>query len=432
MTQDSTPSPAPPGAAPLPAYPRRPRWDRGVWLALTGSAVLLALLLLAGLGWLINNLANPPQDTRPVWPTRTPNRAFVATRTAAGQRPPTAAPAQASSLPLSGATPTPTLAITASLPLTTGSPTPQSYALVGRLVAPQSGLARSVAAGDGYAYLLTRSGLLYTYDLTHLSPSQELQTYNQPLGAVRLKNGGGLLRLGRVLYAYGPSGIEIIDLTDPAQPALLAQLKDLQAASLLLDGQRLYAFGQAIIIVYDISQPLHPAWIQKLHMPAEANNFAAAIYQDRLYVSEYWANDVKTRSLLQVYSLSPGGEIREVQRIDAGELAYQMYVHTDKLIRCTSTDVEVWDLAQKDYPRYQESLPGPARVCALDQDNILANGVAFALQAGRLAPLPTFDPRAGLAGPPRFFEAAPYGSAVANGYVYLALPDQALILARQP
>lgn len=459
MALDSKDAPAsPPAGRPAARSPRRKSYDP-LWLALVGSAGLLVVALLAASVWLVNSLKTPARPTAAA-PTDTRPLGFVVTRTAGPAVPltapvtaaPPAAPPAAQVVPIEAAAATPaslaqveppalplaaalsaTLPATPTLPLTAtataAGAAPQSYAVIGRIVLPPSELGRGVAVNANYGYALARSGRLYVYDLTGLDPSQELQTYARPIQTLQLKNGGGLLRFENTLYAYGPSGIEILDLSRPDQPLLLSQLKDLQATSLLIANQRLYALGQGIIIVYDITQPLHPSWVQKLHQPVEVNNFSGAIRQGMLYVSEYWFNGVKTRSLLRIYRLSLTGEIKEVQRIDAGELAYQMDVQEDKLIRCTSTDVEVWDLSQIDYPHFQEASPGPARACAFDQGNILAHGAIFSLQKGRLTPLPPFDPDAGLTGAPRPFEASPYGAAAANGYVFLAQPDQILILA---
>ena len=91
------------------------------------------------------------------------------------------------------------------------------------------------------------------------------------------------------------------------------------------------------------------------------SNFAGAIYQDMLYVSEYVSIGDKAKGLLKVYDFSKPEDLKEIQRIDPGEVAYQLKVIDDTLIRCNSNDIELWELSQKDYPRYVSSSSGQAR-----------------------------------------------------------------------
>jgi hypothetical protein len=101
------------------------------------------------------------------------------------------------------------------------------------------------------------------------------------------------------------------------------------------------------------------------------------------------------------------------------------------LIRCTWHDVEVWDLENKDAPRFRNAMIAQARACAVDQNNILLNDRIFTLRQGVLLLKTTFDAHLGLDASPPELEAYPYGSVVSGGTIFIAQPDQVLILARQ-
>jgi hypothetical protein len=189
--------------------------------------------------------------------------------------------------------------------------------------------------------------------------------------------------------------------------------------------------GEGLIIVYDVQTPVSPQEISKLTTVKGVSNFAGAVYQDMLYVSEYVTIGDKVKGLLKVYDFSKPEDFKEIQRIDPGEVAYQLKVVGDSLIRCNSNDLELWELSQKDYPRFVSSNSVQARVCTVDRGNIIANGAVFRLKDSRLLPMQTFDPNAGQVSSGAQGEAFPYGSAVVGNYVLLAQPGKVLILAGQ-
>jgi len=155
-------------------------------------------------------------------------------------------------------------------------------------------------------------------------------------------------------------------------------------------------------------------------------NIAGAVYQDMLYVSEFVTTENKVKGLLKVYDFSKPEDFKEIQRIDPGEVAYQLKIAGDWLIRCNSNDLELWELSRKDYPRYVSSNRLQARACVVDRGNVIVDGAVFGLKDGRLLPRQTFDPNNTAQG-----EAFPYGSTVIGNYVLLAQADKVLILAGQ-
>jgi serine/threonine protein kinase len=308
---------------------------------------------------------------------------------------------------------------------------PTSYNTIAGLLVPDGQLIRGVEGKDGYAFVLTRKGALYVYDLSTLSSDQAYTAINAPLAKLQLQNGNGLLRNGDYLYIYGNAGFQVVDIQQPAEPVLKISQKDLMAYNALLTDHYLVLLGEGLIIVYDVQTPVSPQSIAKLITAKGVANFSGAVYQDMLYVSEFVTIGDKFKGLLKVYDFSTPEDFKEIQRIDPGEVAYQLKVVGDSLIRCNSNDLELWDLSQKDYPRYVSSNSVEARVCAVDRGNIIANGAVFNLKDGRLLPIQNFDPNAGQEGSTAQSEAFPYGSAVVGNYVLLVQPGRVLVLAGQ-
>jgi hypothetical protein len=259
-----------------------------------------------------------------------------------------------------------------------------------------------------------------------LSSDETFTEYNSPLTKLQLQNGNGLVRNGDYLYVYGNAGFQVVDIQQPDKPVLKLSQKDLMAYNAVLSDRYLILLGESLIIVYDLQTPVSPQEIAKLATAKGVSNFAGAVYQDMLYVSEFVSTENKVKGLLKVYDFSKPEDFKEIQRIDPGEVAYQLKVAGDSLIRCNSNDIELWELSQKDYPRYVSSSRLPARACVIDRGNVIANGAVFGLKDGKLLPIQTFDPISTAQG-----EAFPYGSTVIGNYILLAQADKVLILAGQ-
>jgi len=436
VARPSLPLP-PPEAAPAPSQPLPPQSAAPsaskparfpIWALIAGLAVAcLAILAIGGL--VISQIGKKAEAT----PTMMAEVAPTATQ-------PLSVPVSATPLPSPQAS-----ATLAETPTATALPepvAPGSYNTIGGLLSPDGQLIRGVEAKDHFAYLLTRKGALYVYDLSGLSKDQPYTAYNTPLAKLQIQNGNGLIRNGDYLYVYGNAGFQVVDIQQPDKPVLKNSLKDLVALNAVLSDHYLALLGEGLIIVYDVQTPVAPHEIAKIVSAKGVSNFAGAVYQDMLYVSEFVltaggkSSGEKTagesvKGLLKVYDFSKPEDLKEIQRIDPGEVAYQLRVVDDTLLRCNVNDLEVWELSQKDYPRYVSSDTVEARNCVVDRGNIIANGAIFSVKDGRLLPLQTFDPNAGQVDSVLQSESFPYSSVVANDYVLLAQPGKVLILAGQ-
>jgi len=309
------------------------------------------------------------------------------------------------------------------------SESPTSYNVIAELTVPEGMRVRAVEVKDNIAYLLTHQNWLYWYDLSSMTGDQQFTSYRELAGQLRLDNGIGLLRNGDILYAYGNAGLQLIDIQNASQPTIKKIIKELMIYNLALSGDYLIAPGEQMIAIYDVHNPSNPQSVAKVSTEKGVMNFAAVVYEDYLYVSEFISKENRSKGLLKVYSFSDPKHPREVQRIDPGEVAYQLRIIDDQLIRCTTNDIELWDLSRRDNPRLLMSETGQARTCIVQQENVLGNGFIVNVSPAMLELLTTYDPQTGLSGSQPQLETYPYGGVAAGNFVFQAQPGRVLILA---
>jgi hypothetical protein len=417
-----TPSQAGVDAAALPVEKRQSVRKLPAWFLIAGGVLLCLVLFVAGMGIFLqigdrSALSAAPGQT-----------ALAAMATAATVEQFALLPTSTQQVTATQPPPSPTVPIA----IDTVSGPPTAYSMVAALIPPDSQVLRAVEVKDDFAYALAKSGRLYVYDLSKLAPGQAFTQYDTPASNLTLQNGNGLLRNGETLYVYGNAGIQVLEISDASQPTLVTQQKDLMIYNLTLDEDYLVAVGEGLIIVYDVSTPNSPRVLGKLGT-GQAKNFAAVVFENYLYVSEYTVQGNKTHSLLKVYDFSDPARLKEVQRIDARELAYHLKIADGMLLRCNTNDVEAWELSVKDNPRFQSAENGQARACVLDRGNIITNGNVMVVQNNALLPLHSFDAQAEPGAVPASglsqSEAYPYGGAVSPNYVFLTQSGRVIVLA---
>ncbi|MBN2550239.1 MAG: protein kinase [Anaerolineales bacterium] len=417
-------APASPPHAPAAAQPAAKGKFPVLWVAIGGGALAVCLLAV-----LVISLVS---------------------RSLGGKSTPTAAIVAASSTPAISTTAAPTIASAANAsstpqpetPTPADTPTPPpvdivptSYTAIGSLIIPDNELLRGVAYQDGYAYVVSRKGVLYLFDLSGLAVGQDFTSYDQPVNQITLQSGNGLLRNGDFLYVYGNSGIQTLDIQDPANPVLKSTQKGLIIYGLYQTGDTLVATGDREIFIYDISDPVNPKSLSKYRGDAGATYFTSIAYEGLLYVTEFLNLENKTRGRMAFFEFSDPASMSTAMkmegRIDTQEIAYHMFIEQGMMIRCTTNDVELWDLSRADAPAFKTSERAQARVCAYDRGNIITNGDIYAFANNRLTPLNTFDAAVECSDAQvcSLKEAFPYGSLVAPPYVFLTQAGRVLILA---
>jgi len=304
------------------------------------------------------------------------------------------------------------------------------YEPVAEVVLPpgDANVPRAVEEKDGYAYLLAREGVLYTYDISDLPLQESFATYDTPVGKLTCYgNGNGVLRHEDYLYVFGRNGIQTIDVNDSNQPLLLGLRSDLNIYNLVRHEDYLIAAGRERLAVYSLAEPQNPTLVSDLNLGAEQLVWSAAGYGRTLYVCHWWSDWQSTYlNTLCVIDFSDPTCLTVLKAISRDDQAYHLRVLGNQLLECTSNQVGVWDLTQPADPVLLTSQPAGARVAVLAGDHLVTNGTVFRPDGNDLSVVATFEPGDSQG------DGYPHGGAANTSFVFLAQSERILILNARP
>ncbi len=301
------------------------------------------------------------------------------------------------------------------------------YQPIGEIVVPSGDpygiVTRAVEEKNGYAYLLTRDGLLYSYNVSDLPTKTSFTAYKSPISSLQLPNGNGLLRNGDYLYAFGYGGLSILNIQNPASPTLLASRSGFAIYNLVKYNDYLIAPGHGGVAIYSISDPASPTLLSIYYIPGRSV-FSAAAYGNVLYTYEFEVDNYSTY-WLRVFDFSNPSALSLIRVITRNSLGYHLRTVGTKLIECGDhIMVGLWSLDIPTNPVFQTSQLSDARACALDGNKIVANGKVFRPNGNILELIDTFAASYSQS------DGFPYGSAVTSGFVFIAQSPRILILKK--
>ena len=295
------------------------------------------------------------------------------------------------------------------------------YAPVGSIVV-QSGSVRAVAEKDNFAYVLTREGGLYTFDISDLATQSASVVYAAPVSEIPLAVGGrGLLCYSDALYVAASSGLIVLDVSVPGQPTRVDVRSDFAVYNLAQSGSLLVACGKGRVGLYSVETPLSPQSLAVIEVPADRYVFSAAIVGQTLYVSEL-STGTPTVSALRIIDTSDPTNPTLVKVIDRPDAAYQLRGIGQSLVEATSKSISLWDVSTPTDPLLKSTQEAAARLCAVDGENLVVSGAVFRIHDGQLEPVANFAPLGGT------FDGQPYGSAVTPQWIFLAYSQCVQIL----
>jgi hypothetical protein len=215
------------------------------------------------------------------------------------------------------------------------------YEPIGEIVMPPNGgtYTTGVEEKDGYAYLLTRDGYLHTYDVSDVLTGTAFITYDSPVLTQTLSNGNGLLRNGDYLYAYGFSGLTVLNIQNPVSPTVITSTNDLAIFNLSLHNNYLIAPGYEGVGAYSVSDPSSPI-LQSIYPAADKWFFSAAVYSNTLYAAEFEMLPGATYThTLRVLDFSDPTDISLVRLIDRSSTAFHLRAIGNALVECHTASV---------------------------------------------------------------------------------------------
>jgi hypothetical protein len=443
LRRGAPPSPRRPAVARAPAAQAPRRGGLPPWVLILGGGallVVLAAIVIIGIYQFAPLLGKASATPLAAIPVATQTATSLPT-TGIKPSPVTAIPELATSTPtlveIKEPTLTPTLVPFLPTPTPTPAlPAPKDYQTIAEIVGPSGQSLRGVAEKDGYVFVLANSGGFWVYDLTKLSAGMPFASFTDPVNKMEVKNGGGLLRYGDWLYAFGYSGIEALNIQDPTNPAPAGNADGFQAMSLALYNDLLIAPSISGVGIFSLKDPGNPQMISfTKYSPAWADSagktiyvFSAAVYNSVLYTSEFVMGNPGEVGL-RAFDISDPANPKELGLTpQKSDVAYYLFVVDERLVACASSTVELYYMGNPAALDLQDSQKADSRVCALDRGNLLTNGLGFRILAGKAFEVfSKYDTRGGVQ-----TDGFPYGSAVAGNFVYLAQSTRILVLVGAP
>jgi hypothetical protein len=295
------------------------------------------------------------------------------------------------------------------------------YAPVGSIIV-QSGSVRAVAEKGDFAYVLTREGGLYTFDISDLAVQSASAVYAAPVSEIAVAGGArALLRNSDALYVAAANGLVVLDVSVPSQPTQVGVWSDFIACNLSQTEHLLVACGKGQVGLYSVETPLNPQPLAVIEVPADRWVFSAAIVGHTLYVSEL-STSTPSASALRIIDISDPTSPTLVKVIDRPDTAYQLRGIGQNVVEATSKSISLWDVSTPTDPLLKNTQEAAARFCAVDGKNIVVSGAVFRIQDGQLELAADFTRLGGTR------DGWPYGSAVSPQWVFLAYSEGVQIL----
>ena len=287
------------------------------------------------------------------------------------------------------------------------------YTPVGSIVVP-SGVVRAVAEKDGFAYVLTREGGLFTFDISNLSTQSASVVYAAPVCEATLgEYSRGLLCYSDALYVAASSGLIVFDVSVPRQPTQAEVQTGSTVYNLCRSENLLVACGRGQVQLFSLGTPLSPQSLSVIEVPSDRIVFSAAMVGHTLYTSEM-STGTPTAFALRIIDISDPTHPSLIKVIDRPDAAYQLRGIGQSLVEATPGSISLWDVSTPTDPLLTSTQTASARFCAVEGENIVVSGLVFRIQDAQLEPVSVFDHFGGTA------DGWPYGSAVTGQWILLA------------
>lgn len=291
---------------------------------------------------------------------------------------------------------------------------------------------RSVEERDGYVYACRRDGTLFVFDTRESlfswdgTPGEftELITFDSPIQTIKLSGYAinCLVRYRETLYALGSSGIEILDLTDPASPVLTGNEVFTQAFNnLRIYNGYLITCGRSFVEVFSLDDQTHPTKVASYESP-DGFPLSVAGYRDLIFVAESGPSGEET-SYLKILDFSDHENLTEMKRITYPHrnTAFQLRVIGENLIESSSSNIRVRTLGPSGLnPVLLIEQQSSGRACAVAGNYIVTNGRLFRIYQNELEEFATFSPGQ------TQHDGVPHGSVIRHDIAFITQKERVL------
>ena len=297
-----------------------------------------------------------------------------------------------------------------------------SYEGVAELV-PPTGMARAVAVKGNIAYLLTREGDLYLYDLTPAYTSTSLAEIPPLPNSLKFNNGNYALVLEDYLY-IGSSDLEIVDIKNPTAPVSLTTVDTKGSIrNLIRLADLLIVCESAGFEIFTLDNPSAPSKIGEYI--SDNTVFAATANQTHLYASEIDSEgDLEFKISIFDFN-NPSSPVLQ-NSILVNDLPYHMFIFQNRLLTTETSRATLWDLSQPTNPSFINSVNGNARAATLHVNRLVIDGDVINPKGTSLVLDEVFSATGGQT------DGFPYGSAIthngAQSLILLAQDESVLVV----
>ena len=289
-----------------------------------------------------------------------------------------------------------------------------SYEGAAQLV-PPTGVGRAVAVKEDIAYLLTREGDLYLYDLTPAYTSMSVSAIPPLPNSLKFDDGGNSALVVEDYLYIASLDLEVVDIKNPTTPIPLTTVDtNGRTVNLIRLADLLIVCERTGFEIFSLDNPAAPLKIGEF--TNNNNIFTATANQTHLYASTF---DQEGDLEILIFDFNnPASPVLQ-NSILVDDLPYHMFIFQNKLLTADSRRVALWDLSQLTNPSFINAITISAKVAALHVNRLVINADAINPKGASLVLDEVFSSPGGQT------DGFPYGSAIThNG-------SQSLILLAQ-
>ena len=280
-----------------------------------------------------------------------------------------------------------------------------SYEGVAELVPPM-GVGRAVAVKGNIAYLLTREGDLYLYDLTPAYTSTSLAEIPPLPNSLKFNGGSYALVLEDYLY-IASDDLEIIDIKNPTAPVPLStiDIPGSRTTNLVRLADLLIVCKFAGFEIFSLDNPAIPVKIGEY--VSDNRVYGVAANQTYLYVSIIAEEDEFAPKLLIFDFSNPASPVLQ-NSVLLDQFTYHLFIFQNRLITAEQFRVALWDLSQPTSPSFINAISSSAKVAALHVNRLIIRDNAINPKGNSLVLDEVFSTTGGQT------DGFPYGSAIVH------------------
>ena len=311
-----------------------------------------------------------------------------------------------------------------------------SYSYLGQIIIDPSNsyeiIPRSVVIQEPYAYVLTRDGELFIYDLSNLGEQSD-QVLDSEVNKVEIPNAEGMVIIRSNIYVFGVfMGLASLDVRNPTVPIIDKYFYEESVANITYDPVTniVATSGYHNFATFKVKQAGGLELIFSRSLPENENFWSIATIGDFLFTGGWVESGNEYLDFFKIYDMSNPNQLDEITSLSKDEIGSESPYHirilnSQRLITCSTSLISMWDITNPRNPMVLEKIEGGGRVCELDGNKLLLDdGRILEINDRSLSvfsSIPSLDTSDGF----------PYFGDISENYVLLPGNSGVIILHRQ-